>query len=99
MRSAETADFAEDFEGPPIEDRYPHAFRRYGIAAWKTYKRGGHMVWDCKYHFVWLNRSRNIKRFHDDMRDQLERHFADLLDAYNSAQRSKILSALTPYGA
>ena len=38
-----------------------------------------------------------VKRFHYDTHDQLERHLADFLHAYNYAQRLEKLSALTPY--
>lgn len=38
-----------------------------------------------------------VKRYHYDSHNQLRRHFADFLDAYNSARRLKTLSGLTPY--
>ncbi|MEM8871062.1 MAG: IS3 family transposase, partial [Pseudomonadota bacterium] len=38
-----------------------------------------------------------VKRYHYDSHDQLRRHLADFLDAYNFARRLKTLSALTPY--
>lgn len=38
-----------------------------------------------------------VKRFHYDTHDQLERHLADFIDAYNFARRLKTLAGLTPY--
>ena len=38
-----------------------------------------------------------VKRFHYDTHDQLERHLADFLDAYNYARRLKTLSGLMPF--
>ena len=38
-----------------------------------------------------------IKRHHYDSHDQLRRHLADFLDAYNFARRLKTLSGRTPY--
>ena len=37
-----------------------------------------------------------IKRYHYDSHEQLRRHLADFLDAYNFARRLKTLSGLTP---
>ena len=45
----------------------------------------------------WINRSRNVKRYHYYSHDQLRSHLADFLDAYNSARCLKTLSGLTPY--
>ncbi len=42
-------------------------------------------------------RDATVKRYHYESHDQLRRHFADLLDAYNFARRLKTLSGLTPY--
>ena len=39
----------------------------------------------------------NVKRFHSDSHDQLRRHLADFLAAYNFARRLKTLNGLTPY--
>ncbi len=38
-----------------------------------------------------------VKRYHYDHHDQLRRHLADFLDAYNFARRLKTLKGLTPY--
>ncbi|TIQ41196.1 MAG: transposase family protein, partial [Mesorhizobium sp.] len=38
-----------------------------------------------------------VKRFHYDDHDQLRRHLADFLSAYNFARRLKTLKGLTPY--
>jgi transposase InsO family protein len=38
-----------------------------------------------------------VKRYHYDSHEQLRRHLADFLDAYNFARRLKTLSGLTPY--
>lgn len=38
-----------------------------------------------------------VKRFHYDDHDQLRRHRADFIDAYNFARRLKTLKGLTPY--
>jgi hypothetical protein len=38
-----------------------------------------------------------VKRYHYENHDQLRRHLADFLDAYNFARRLKTLKGLTPY--
>lgn len=38
-----------------------------------------------------------VKRFHYETHDQLRRHLADFLDAYNYPRRLKTLGGLTPY--
>ena len=38
-----------------------------------------------------------VRRFHYDTHDQLERHLADFVAAYNFAKRLKTLKGLTPY--
>lgn len=38
-----------------------------------------------------------VKRFHYDDHDQLERHLADFISAYNFGRRLKTLKGLTPY--
>jgi hypothetical protein len=38
-----------------------------------------------------------VKRFHYDDHDQLRRHLADFIDAYNFGRRLKTLRGLTPY--
>jgi len=38
-----------------------------------------------------------VKRFHYDDHDQLRRHMADFIDAYNFGRRLKTLRGLTPY--
>ena len=40
-----------------------------------------------------------VKRFHDDTHDQLRRHLADFVNAYNFGRRLKTLKGLTPYEA
>ena len=40
-----------------------------------------------------------VKRFHYEAHDQLRRHLADFVDAYNFARRLKTLKGLTPYEA
>ena len=40
-----------------------------------------------------------VKRFHYDSHDQLRRHLADFVAAYNFARRLKTLRGLTPYEA
>ena len=40
-----------------------------------------------------------VKRFHYEEHDQLRRHLADFVDAYNFARRLKTLKGLTPYEA
>ena len=45
----------------------------------------------------WINRSRNVKRFHYESHDQLRDHLADFLNAYNFARRLKTLKGLTRY--
>ena len=40
-----------------------------------------------------------VKRYHYDSHDQLRRHLADFVDAYNFARRLKTLKGLTPYEA
>jgi hypothetical protein len=40
-----------------------------------------------------------VKRYHYDTHDQLRRHLADFLAAYNFARRLKTLRGLTPYEA
>jgi transposase InsO family protein len=47
-----------------------------------------------------MNRTINeatVKRYHYENHDQLRRHLADFLDAYNFARRLKTLKGLTPY--
>jgi len=39
----------------------------------------------------------SVKRFHDDDHDQLARHLADFISAYNFGRRLKTLKGLTPY--
>ena len=38
-----------------------------------------------------------VKRFHDDDHEQLRRHLADFIGAYNHGRRLKTLKGLTPY--
>ena len=38
-----------------------------------------------------------VKRFHYEDHDQLRRHLADFIDAYNFGGRMKTLRGLTPY--
>jgi transposase InsO family protein len=38
-----------------------------------------------------------VKRFHYDDHDQLRRHLADFVAAYNFGRRLKTLKGLTPY--
>lgn len=38
-----------------------------------------------------------VKRFHYDNHDQLRKHLADFVAAYNFAKRLKTLRGLTPY--
>ncbi|WP_244553594.1 integrase core domain-containing protein, partial [Nitrobacter vulgaris] len=38
-----------------------------------------------------------VKRYHYDSHDQLRRHLADFVDAYNFGRRLKTLKGLTPY--
>jgi len=38
-----------------------------------------------------------VKRFHYDNHDQLRRHLADFVSAYNFGRRLKTLKGLTPY--
>ena len=38
-----------------------------------------------------------VKRYHYDSHDQLRRHLADFIDAYNFGRRLKTLKGLTPY--
>ncbi len=38
-----------------------------------------------------------VKRYHYESHDQLVRHLADFLAAYNFARRLKTLNGLTPY--
>ena len=38
-----------------------------------------------------------VKRYHYESHDQLARHLADFVAAYNFARRLKTLSGLTPY--
>ncbi|OHV63496.1 integrase [Mesorhizobium sp. LCM 4577] len=38
-----------------------------------------------------------VKRFHYDDHDQLRRHLADFVAAYNFGRRPKTLKGLTPY--
>lgn len=38
-----------------------------------------------------------VKRFHYDNHDQLRRHMANFIDAYNFGRRLKTLRGLTPY--
>ncbi len=40
-----------------------------------------------------------VKRFHYDSHDQLRRHLADFINAYNFARRLKTPKGLTPYEA
>ena len=40
-----------------------------------------------------------MRRFHYEAHDQLRRHLADFVDAYNFARRLKTLRGLTPYEA
>ena len=39
----------------------------------------------------------NVKRYHYDTHQQLRRHLADFVTAYNFARRLKTLKGLTPY--
>ncbi len=39
----------------------------------------------------------NVKRYHYDHHEQLERHLVDFINAYNYGQRLKTLKGLTPY--
>ena len=38
-----------------------------------------------------------VKRYHYDSHDQLSRHLADFVSAYNFGRRLKTLKGLTPY--
>ena len=38
-----------------------------------------------------------VKRYHYDSHDQLSRHLADFVSAYNFRRRLKTLKGLTPY--
>lgn len=38
-----------------------------------------------------------VKRYHYDTHEQLRRHLADFVTAYNFARRLKTLKGLTPY--
>jgi len=38
-----------------------------------------------------------VKRYHHDSHAQLRSHFADVLDAFETARRLKTLGGLTPY--
>ncbi|EAQ34230.1 putative transposase [Nitrobacter sp. Nb-311A] len=38
-----------------------------------------------------------VKRYHYDSHDQLRRHLANFVDAYNFGRRLKTLKGLTPY--
>ena len=38
-----------------------------------------------------------VKRFHDEIHDQLRTHVADFLAGYSFARRLKMLGGLTPY--
>ena len=38
-----------------------------------------------------------VQRYHYDTHDQLERHLADFVSAYNFGRRLKTLKGLTPY--
>ena len=38
-----------------------------------------------------------VKRYHYDSHDQLSRHLADFVTAYNFGRRLKTLKGLTPY--
>jgi hypothetical protein len=38
-----------------------------------------------------------VKRYHYDSHDQLSRHLADFVSAYNFARRLKTLKEITPY--
>ncbi|MDQ1195421.1 transposase InsO family protein [Rhizobium sp. SORGH_AS 787] len=38
-----------------------------------------------------------VKRFHDGDHEQLKKHLADFIDAYNFGRRLKTLKGLTPY--
>ncbi|WP_238257950.1 integrase core domain-containing protein, partial [Methylobacterium gnaphalii] len=40
-----------------------------------------------------------LKRYHDDSHDQLRRHLADFVGAYNFGRRLKRLRGLTPFEA
>ena len=40
-----------------------------------------------------------VKRYHYDNHDQLRRHLADFVAAYNFGRRLKTLAGLTPYEA
>ena len=59
----------------------------------RTIKDGG----GGKRLIQWINRSRNVKRYHYDSNDQLRSHLDDFLDACNFARRLKTLGGLTPY--
>ena len=43
------------------------------------------------------NRDATVKRYHYDDHNQLRRHLADFIDAYNFGRRLKTLKGLTPY--
>ncbi len=38
-----------------------------------------------------------VKRYHYDCHEQIERHLADFINAYNHGRRLKTLKGLTPY--
>lgn len=47
-----------------------------------------------------MNRTVNeaaVKRYHHDNHDQLERHLAEFVSAYNLGRRHKTLKGPTPY--
>ena len=59
----------------------------------RTIKDGG----GVKRLIQWINRSRNVKRFHYGSHHQLHTHLADFMAAHNFARRLKTLNGLTPY--
>ena len=59
----------------------------------RTIKHGG----GGKRLIQWINRSRNVKRYHHDGHDQLRGHLADFHNAYSFARRLKTLGGLTPH--
>ena len=44
-----------------------------------------------------LPKTATVKRYHYDSHDQLSRHLADFVSAYNFGRRLKTLKGLTPY--
>ena len=96
-----------------IQFRLPPRYADGATARWSTHMFGlrcqeNGIEHRCtKINHPWTNgqvermnrtiKDATVKRYHYDSHNQLRRHLADFIDAYNFSRRPKTLKGLTPY--